>query len=160
MGVAIEKLRDSDKPQVMTLLKQVNMHDVPSPEMPEISWENYAVIRMDGKVVGFCGYKVLSDCEAKTELMAVDKACRGMGLGVKLQTYRMEQMARRGIKTLITNCDRPESIAWYMKHFGYEKVGKLKKEHEFGAPDIDCWTTLQVDLEKWAEDFKKVAADE
>ncbi|MEZ4601671.1 MAG: GNAT family N-acetyltransferase [Syntrophotaleaceae bacterium] len=146
----IEKIREEDKPQVMALLKQVNMHHVPSPEMPEINWENYVVIRREGRVVGFCGYKILSDTEAKTELMAVDKSCRGLGLGLKLQAFRMMEMARRGIRTLTTNCDLPDSIAWYKKHFGYEEVGHLKKEHEFGSPDIDYWTTLRVDLEKWA----------
>jgi ribosomal protein S18 acetylase RimI-like enzyme len=156
----IEKIQEADKPQVMALLKQVNMHYVPSPEMPKITWENYSVIRLNGRVVGFCGYKILTDTEAKTELMAVDGECRGMGLGLKLQAFRMQEMARRGIRTLTTNCDLPESIAWYKKHFGYVEVGRLKKEHEFGSPEIDCWTTLQVDLEKWQETSEKVSEDE
>jgi ribosomal protein S18 acetylase RimI-like enzyme len=157
MRMTIEKLQESDKPEVMALLKQVNMHYVPSPEMPQITWENYSVVRMKGRVVGFCGYKILSDTEAKTELMAVDRECRGLGLGLKLQTFRMEEMARRGIRTLTTNCDLPESIAWYKKHFGYEEVGRLKKEHEFSSPEIDCWTTLRVDLEKWSKEGRKVS---
>ncbi|ABA90143.1 N-acetyltransferase, putative [Syntrophotalea carbinolica DSM 2380] len=158
--MTIEKIQEADKPQVMALLKQVNMHYVPSAEMPEISWENYFVVRMKGRVVGFCGYKILSDTEAKTELMAVDRDCRGLGLGLKLQTFRMKEMACRGIKILTTNCDLPKSIAWYKKHFGYEEVGRLKKVHEYSAPDIDCWTTLRVDLEKWARQSREVAADE
>ena len=148
----VEKIQEADKPQVMALLKQVNMHYVPSPEMPEITWENYFVVWMNGRVVGFCGFKILSDTEAKTELMAVDRDCRGLGLGLKLQVFRMQEMARRGIKTLTTNCDLPASIAWYKRHFGYEEVGKLQKEHEFSSPDIDCWTTLRVDLVKWTKE--------
>jgi ribosomal-protein-alanine N-acetyltransferase len=154
LSVRIEKLQETDKPQVLALLRQVNMHHVPSPEMPRISWENYFVARMNGRVVGFCGYRILSDTEAKTELMAVDRACRGMGLGLQLQALRMREMARRGVKTLITNCDLPESIAWYKKHFGYEEIGRLKKEHEFGSPDIGYWTTLRVDLERWSASGK------
>ncbi len=160
MKLIIEKVQEADKPSIMALLKQVNMHYVPSREMPQINWETYSVARMNGRVVGFCGYKILSDTEAKTELMAVDKDCRGLGLGLKLQAFRMSEMARQGIKTLITNCDLPESIAWYKKHFAYQEVGMLKKEHEFGSPDIDCWTTLQVDLERWAAGDGKVAGNE
>lgn len=158
--MTVEKIDEADKPQVMALLKQVNMHHVPSPEMPEITWENYYVVRLDGRVAGFCGFKILSDTEAKTELMAVDNVCRGLGLGLKLQAFRMREMARRGIKTLTTNCDLPASIAWYKKHFGYAEVGRLKKEHEFSSPDIDHWTTLRVDLEQWAAESAETAADD
>ena len=63
---------------------------------------------------------------------------------------RLEAMAAKGVKKVTTNADLPETIAWYKKHFGYREVGKLKKVHEFGDPDIDCWTTLEMDLEAWA----------
>jgi ribosomal-protein-alanine N-acetyltransferase len=58
-------------------------------------------------------------------------------------------LSDKGVKTLITNADIPETIAWYKKHFGYREVGKLKKVHEFGRPDIDEWTTLQSNLSEW-----------
>jgi N-acetylglutamate synthase-like GNAT family acetyltransferase len=152
VSVTIEKLQEEDKPQVMALLEQANMHYIPSPEMPSISWGNYFVARLDGQVVGFAGYKMLSATEAKTELIVVDKRCRGTGLGIKLQARRMEEMVAHGAQSLITNCDLPESIEWYKKHFGYQEVGRLKKEHEFGNSGIDSWTTLRVDLRQWAAD--------
>ncbi|HSA30847.1 MAG TPA: GNAT family N-acetyltransferase [Candidatus Omnitrophota bacterium] len=147
--IVIEKAREEDKADIFRLLKMANMHNIPSPEMPELTYENYYVAKVDGKVVGFCGYKILSKTEAKTELMVVDPVCRGLGIGYRLQEYRMRDMFARGIKTLTTNTDLPETIAWYKKNFGYQEVGALKKFHEFGDPNIDTWTTLQVDLDKW-----------
>ena len=61
----------------------------------------------------------------------------------------MEDMFKKGIKKLTTNTDLPPTIEWYKKHFGYKEIGKLKKYHEFGDPNIDTWTTLQVDLIEW-----------
>lgn len=149
MPLVIEKAVPEDRPRIFELLEQANMHHVPSPEMPGVTWDNYFVARLDGKVVGFSGYKQLSPTEAKTELMVVDRGCRGMGLGFKLQERRMEDMLSRGIKSLTTNADLPATIAFYKKYFGYREVGKLDKVHEFGAPDIDQWTTLQTDLHAW-----------
>ncbi|MBT8062901.1 MAG: GNAT family N-acetyltransferase [Xanthomonadales bacterium] len=131
------------------------MHHIPSPEMPEVSWENYFVARVDDQVVGFCGFKILSETEAKTELMAVDSSCRGLGVGYKLQQHRMEVMHSRGIRKLTTNTDLPATIAFYKKHFGYREVGKLDKIHEFSDPAINEWTTLEVDLVAWHEAMKR-----
>ncbi len=150
MSVTIEHLTEADKPEVMRLLKLANMHEIPSAEMPAVSWDNYIVARMNGRVVGFAGYKLLSATEAKTELMVVDPVCRGLGVGMRLQTQRMEQMLAQGVNTLTTNSDLPATIAWYKKHFGYRETGQLKKEHEFGDPHIEKWTTLKVDLKAWA----------
>ena len=147
----MKSMKDADRPEVMRLLELANMHDIPSVEMPAVSWLTYTVARMNGRVVGFAGYKVLSETEAKTELMVVDPVCCGLGVGMQLQTIRMNEMAAMGIQTLTTNSDLPASIAWYKKHFGYQEVGRLKKEHEFGSPEIDFWTTLRVDLKQWAE---------
>lgn len=155
MSLVIEKARLDDRPRIFELLEQANMHHIPSPEMPEVTWENYFVARLDGEVVGFCGYKILSRGEAKTELMVVDTKCRGLGVGYKLQERRMEDMLSRGIRALTTNADLPASIKFYKKHFGYREVGKLDKLHQFGDPGIDQWTTLQVDLVEWDESRKK-----
>jgi ribosomal-protein-alanine N-acetyltransferase len=153
--LVIEKARPEDRPRIFELIEQANMHNIASPEMPEVSWDNYFVARLDGEVMGFCGYKILSPTEAKTELMVVDRKCRGLGVGYKLQERRMEDMLARGVRTLITNADLPPSIAFYKKHFGYREVGTLDKVHEFGDPGIDRWTTLEVDLAEWHENRKK-----
>jgi ribosomal-protein-alanine N-acetyltransferase len=149
MDIVVEKAREEDKPAIFALLEQANMHHIPSKEMPELTFDNYFVARADGRVVGFCGYKILSPTEAKTELMVVDNSCRGYGVGFKLQERRMEDMLQKGIRKLTTNTDLPPTIAWYKKHFRYREVGTLKKLHEFSDPDVDEWTTLEVNLLEW-----------
>ena len=145
----IEQAVESDREAIFRLLKLANMHYVPSAEMPELTYENYLVARLDGRVVGFCGYKVLSPTEAKTELMVVDPAYRGRNIGYELQISRMEEMLSQGVKHLTTNSDLPRTIQWYVRKFGYRKVGTLKKLHEFGDPAVDHWITLYVDLGVW-----------
>ena len=151
MNIVIEKAEEKHKPDIFRLLKQANMHNIPSEEMPCLSYENYFVAEVDNHVAGFCGYKILSPTEAKTELMVVDKNYRKLGIGFILQKKRMMDMYEKGIKTLTTNTDLPATIAWYKKHFGYKETGQLKKIHEFSDPNIAYWTTLQTDLQKWAE---------
>ncbi|HEY6770967.1 MAG TPA: hypothetical protein VI035_00800 [Solirubrobacterales bacterium] len=46
-------------------------------------------------------------------------------------------MRSAGATRVITNADRPETIAWYKRHFGYREVGEVAKLHEFGLPDVD-----------------------
>ena len=75
MNIIIEKAREEDRGRIFELLKVANMHHIPSKEMPGLTFENYFVARCDGNVVGFCGYKILSSTEAKTELMVVDPSC-------------------------------------------------------------------------------------
>lgn len=157
MNITIEKAKDQDRARILELLKQANMHYIPSKEMPELTYENYFVAKADGKIAGFCGYKILSATEAKTELMVVDKKYRGEGIGYKLQAYRMDDMLKNGIVTLTTNTDLPATIEWYKNHFGYKEAGKLKKIHEFGDPNIGYWTTLKVDLKEWDAKRKKEA---
>ncbi len=155
MGITIERATQQNRGEIFRLLKIANMHDIPSKEMPGLTYENYFVAILDGRIVGFCGYKILSSTEAKTELMVVDPVARGQGIGYQLQVWRMVDMLKKGIKTLTTNTDLPKTIQWYKKNFGYKEVGKLKKFHEFGDPGIDEWTTLQVDLQKWKETQKR-----
>jgi hypothetical protein len=58
----------------------------------------------------------------------------------------MDLMRDAGATRVITNADRPETIAWYERHFGYRRVGEVEKLHEFGLPDVDRWTTLEAPL--------------
>jgi ribosomal-protein-alanine N-acetyltransferase len=134
---------------MIDVLRGVNMHRIPSPEMPELDWRHCCVALIEGRVVGLSGYRLLPDGTAKTTLMAVLSEYRGLHLGHALQTWRMRLLRELGIRTLVTNADRPETIEWYKRHFGYRAVGHVPKEHEFGRSDIDSWTTLQVDLQEW-----------
>jgi ribosomal-protein-alanine N-acetyltransferase len=63
----------------------------------------------------------------------------------------MRAMREAGCRTVTTNADLPETIAWYERWFGYRKVGTLAKVHEFGDPQRDHWTTLECDLEAWID---------
>ncbi len=149
----IRKAKKEDVPEIMEILKTANMHYIPSPEMPELDYRCIFVAEdKKGKVLGMAGYKILDDKRAKTTLMVVLPAYRGIGIGTALQRRRMKMLKKRGIRKLTTNSDRPESISWYQKHFGYNVVGKLPKLHEFGVPDIMEWTTLEVDLQTWEEE--------
>ncbi len=148
--ITIRNAVEADKPGIFELLEQANMHYIPSAEMPGLTFENYYVALVDDVVAGFCGYKILSATEAKTELMVVDRAFRGKGVGYALQAFRMRDMLNKGVEWLTTNTDLPTTIAWYKKYFGYEAVGRLEKLHEFGDPGIDAWVTLKVNLKEWA----------
>lgn len=147
--VRVEPAHEGDMPGMLAVLKTANMHHVPSPEMPELDWRTCFVARVDGRIVGMSGYKLLSETVGKTTLMAVDPAYRRYGLGLRLQGERLLAMAALGATTVITNADRPATIAWYKKHFGYRQIGSERKEHEFGDPTVDEWTTLEMDLEAW-----------
>lgn len=138
-----------DEPALRVVLKTANFDNVPSPEMPELRLENYYVAEVSGTIVGCCGWIVLPDGHGKTTLMAVDPNYRGWGIGQKLQELRMLEMRRLGCSTVITNADIPATITWYQRKFGYRVIGTLPKEHEFGDPTVDHWTTLEADIEAW-----------
>ncbi|KQC11186.1 MAG: GCN5 family acetyltransferase [Smithella sp. SDB] len=151
MIVSIEPAVESEVPEILCIMAFANMHHVPSEEMPDLDWRCFFVARLDGAMAGAAGYRILDDTSAKTTLMAVDPACRGYGIGMLLQERRMRTLFEKGIRKLTTNADRPETIRWYQKHFGYRVVGSLKKVHEFGHPDIHEWTTLETDLVEWGK---------
>ncbi len=151
MSITIERARDADWPAILRVLETANMHHIPSKEMPELDLSKCFVAKDGDKVVGVGGYKMLSDGRGKTTVLVVDPACRGHGIGHKLQVKRVEEMESAGATKVVTNADRPESIAWYKKHFCYVEVGTLKKFHEFGKKGVDHWTTLEMDIPKWRE---------
>jgi ribosomal-protein-alanine N-acetyltransferase len=134
---------------MLAVLETANMHRVPSPEMDDFTVGRWFVAEAGGRIIGVAGFRVLDDrgeLMGKTTLLAVDPRARRSGVGRALQTLRMELMREAGARRVITNADRPETIAWYERHFGYRKVGELKKRCEFGLPDVDRWTTLEAPL--------------
>lgn len=136
---------------IMAVLETANMHHIPSKEMPSLDLSHAWVALQDNKVVGFSGFKMLDATRAKTTLLAVLPKYRKHGLGRMLQEKRMVAAARLGATVLVTNADRPETIDWYKKYFGYRVVGHVKKDHEFGLVDVNQWTTLETDLTAWRE---------
>ncbi len=134
---------------MLGVLETVNMHHVPSDEMDDFDVGHWFVAESEGRVVGVAGYKLLQEGDevvGKTTLLAVLPECRKTGIGRELQQLRMDMMREAGAVRVITNADRPETIAWYERHFGYRRVGEVEKIHEFGLPDVDRWTTLEAPL--------------
>jgi 3-oxoadipate:acetyl-CoA acetyltransferase len=138
-----------DREAMLAVLATVNMHHVPSAEMDDFDVGRWWVAESAGDVIGVAGFRLLGPPDApvgKTTLLAVDPELREHGIGRALQELRMEEMRRAGAIKVITNADRPETIAWYKRHFGYREVGEVAKVREFGLPEVDRWTTLEADL--------------
>jgi ribosomal-protein-alanine N-acetyltransferase len=138
-----------DRAAMLRVLETANMHHVPSPEMDDFDAARWYVAEADGRVVGVAGFRMLDSDEGpvgKTTLLTVDPSWRGAGVGHALQELRMRLMRDAGAHKVITNADRPETISWYERHFGYRRVGEVRKLHEFGLPDVDRWTTLEAKL--------------
>lgn len=146
---SIEPACPNDRAAILAVMRHFNMHHVPSVEMEELDLSRFFVARMRGHIVGAAGYRILSPTEAKTTLLGVLPECGGMGIGKELQHRRMITMHEAGIRKLITNADRPETILWYKKHYGYRQVGTLKKLCHFGLDGVDHWTTLETDLDAY-----------
>lgn len=138
--------RPAEIPNIIELMEPYNMHHIPSQEMGPLDDKCFIVAEQNNQLLGAAGYTFLSDDVGKTTLMAVRPDCNRMGLGTKLQTRRMQILRGLGCIKIITNADRPETIAWYKRNFGYREIGKLPKIHSFGLKDVSEWTTLEADL--------------
>jgi uncharacterized protein (DUF849 family)/N-acetylglutamate synthase-like GNAT family acetyltransferase len=148
MNFTVESANPYEFDQIIEVLKPWNMHHIPSREMDMIDFDTFFVAKIDGKIVGVSGYKILDEHHGKTTLLAVYPEFQGSGIGKALQDKRLEAMYQKGVKNVTTNADRPDIILWYKKHYGYKEIGKLKKIASFGLDDKDHWTTLVMDLEK------------
>jgi len=138
--------RPEEIPDIIELMRPYNMHHIPSPEMGPLDYKCFIVAEQNGQLIGAAGYTLLADDVGKTTLMAVRPDCTRLGLGKILQTKRMQILRGLGCMKIVTNADRPETIAWYKQHFGYREIGKLPKIHSFGLNDVPEWTTLEADL--------------
>ena len=139
----------ADRSSMLEVLETANMHRIPSPEMDDFDVGRWYVAEDDARIVGVAGFKMLladGGPVGKTTLLAVHPEERGRGIGMSLQELRMNLMREAGASRVITNADRPETIEWYKRHFGYKVVGEIAKLHEFGLPDVDRWTTLEASL--------------
>jgi len=143
--------KKSDIKSIISLMKPYNMHHIPSLEMGELNEQFFIVAEYKGNIIGAAGFSFLNSDKGKTTLMAVHPDYQHFGVGKELQRMRMIILAGFGCGTILTNVDRPETVAWYKKNFGYKEIGRLKKIHSFGRKDIDEWTTLEASLKniKW-----------
>lgn len=138
--------RPGEIPDIIELMRPYNMHHIPSPEMGELDYKCFIVAEQNGQLIGAAGYTFLANDTGKTTLMAVRPDCARFGLGKELQTRRMQILRSLGCVKIITNADRPDTIAWYKRNFGYREIGKLPKIHSFGLEDVSEWTTIEADL--------------
>jgi ribosomal-protein-alanine N-acetyltransferase len=148
-SVTIQKAKPEEMEAILEVMRPWNMHHVPSPEMESVDLSCFFVARVAGRVIGAAGYKVLSRGEGKTTLLGVLPEYAGRGIGRALQEARLREMARLGVERVTTNADRPATIAWYKRLFGYREIGSLKKLHSFGDPNVGRWTTLQMNLPEY-----------
>ncbi len=143
---SIERAGGGDLQAILEVMKPWNMHHFPSPEMEELDPTCFFLARIDDKIVGVAGYKLLSQTQAKTTLLGVLPEYSKMGIGRALHEARLRAMFQVGVKKVITNADRPATIDWYKKRYGYREIGTLKKLCSFGDPEVDSWKTLELDL--------------
>lgn len=153
MGYIVERAVENEMDDMLGVLEHFNMHHIPSLEMDTLDINHFYIAKVDGKVVGVAGWKILEDGKGKTTLMGVIPEYSGLGIGKKLQHMRMEVLFRNGCKVVITNADRPETIVWYKKHFGYHEVGKLPKLCSFGLESVHEWTTMECDLVDYFDSY-------
>jgi 3-keto-5-aminohexanoate cleavage enzyme len=146
---AIERAGPDDLPSILDVMRPWNMHHFPCSEMEDLDVDCFFVARVKGEIVGAGGYKILSQTVGKTTLLGVLPEFTGSGIGRALQDTRLEAMHRLGVKKVVTNADRPKTIDWYVNRYGYVKVGTLKKTCSYGDPEIDRWTTLELDLDEY-----------
>ncbi len=149
MNYTIERATLDDYAAILSVMEPWNMHHVPSAEMEELDLSCFFVARLAGHIAGAAGYKLLSPGEGKTTLLGIRPEFSGMGIGKALQDARLEAMYEAGVRRVLTNADRPETILWYKKHYGYYQIGILKKICDFSLSDVDHWSTLEMDLESY-----------
>jgi len=154
MGILIRKMTAADLEETMRILSDWNMRPRegdPDAERSGVEIDHSFVAVCDDRIVGVASYLFLDEDTAETASLAVDPSVRGHGVGFELQRARLREMAARGIRTVRTETDRPETIDWYVRKFGYRVVGTNPKKHDFSLSDVDQWTVLELDLDTWAD---------
>ena len=141
----------SDHDAIRAVMRPWNMHHVPSTEMEGIELDRFFVATVEGRVVGAAGYTFIGPGHGKTTLLGVLPEFGNLGIGRALQDRRVEAMAAQGATRITTNADRPATIAWYKRNWGYREVGRLPKAHSFGDDSVPEWTSLEMDVLAWLE---------
>lgn len=150
----IRKMKQHELARAVEILSCWNMAPVapsaacPEPEETGLGIGSTFVAIVEGSIVGVSSYVLRGDGWAETASLAVDPAWRGKGVGESLQRARIEELKTLGIRHVKTEADRPESIAWYLRKFGYRIAGTAPKKHKFGLEDVPHWTVLVLDLDR------------
>lgn len=157
MTITIRKMQLSDTVRVLELLTRWNIaprpptQDIPHPERSELSVEN-SHVALDGEcIIGVCSFIQHSTTLAEGASLALDPAYRGRHVAEKLLLAGRRTMYMRGIRTVRSESDRPETIRWLVGRMSYRIVGTAPKRHAFGLTAVDHWTVLELDLESLPE---------
>lgn len=151
-SIDIRLMRPDDLGRVIEILACWGMAPVgasparPDPERSGLEAGRTLVASVQGSVVGVASYVIESERLAVTESLAVDPAWIGKGVGEQLHRARLAALRLQGIEKVRTEADRPQTIAWYVRHFGYRIVGTVPKKHVFGMENVAEWTVLELDL--------------
>lgn len=155
MSVLIRKMCADDYDATIRILDKWNMapiapsDDIENPERSVLDIEKSFVAVDNGRVIGVCSYIVHNPELAETASLAVDPSCRTQDAGYRLQVARLKEMKQIGIRIVHTETDREDTVNWYIRMFGYKRVGTNPKKHAFSLPDVDKWVVLQLDLDSY-----------
>ena len=150
--IEIRKMRPDEAGRTIEILAQWNMAPVapsaavPEPERTGLDPDCTFVAVAEDTIVGVGSYILLGDGWAETASLAVEPGWRGKGVGEALQRARINELKTRGIRHVRTETDRPETIAWYVRKFGYHITGTAPKKHAFSLTGVAHWTVLTLDL--------------
>jgi ribosomal-protein-alanine N-acetyltransferase len=148
----IRKMRQDDRPAIVALLAGWNMApletgaDARNTEATGLEPHRTFVAVHEGRVVGVSSFVLQADGSALTASLAVAPEWRGRGLGERLQRARLEELRAQGVRQVRTEADRPETIAWYVRKFGYRIEGTAPKKQRFSLETVAEWTVLVLDL--------------
>ncbi len=150
--IEIRTMRPDDLERVVEILGCWGMAPVaPGPERPDpersgLQAGRTLVASVQGRIVGVASYVIESPRFAVTESLAVDPDWVRRGIGERLHRARLDILRAQGIEKVRTEADRPQTIAWYVKHFGCRVTGTIPKKHAFGLEGVAEWTVLELDL--------------
>lgn len=131
---------------ILAVLRTRNFHHVGGPEMPSFPLSDCFVAVVDGAIRGVGGWRVLSDTEAKTTILAVHPDVARLGIGRRLQDARLAHLRSLGIRAVTTNTDDPNVIRWLEERYGFRRTGAtVPKVSDFGDPSVPEWTTMRVE---------------
>ena len=153
--VEIRQMRQAEIGRVVEILAHWNMApvvqgpDCPDPETTGLDEGRTFVAIAGGTIVGVASYVLRDEGWAETASLAVDPAWRGRGVGERLQRSRLAAIRALGVRHVRTETDRPETIAWYQRKFGYRVAGVVPKKHAFSLVGVPNWTVLVLDIGDW-----------
>ncbi len=151
MSIEIRKMQTEDTEPVLKLLGHWNIApvapsaEVPVPERTEIVIDNTYVATDGDRIVGVCSFYQHSPVLGEAGSLAVDPDYHRRGVGDLLGMAMRRAMYARGIRTVRSESDRPETIKWLVGR-GHRIVGTVPKRHSFGSPEVSEWTVLEFDL--------------